>query len=242
MPCYSAWVGSPEPLVAEACARAGFDTVVIDLQHGQADELALVRAAFPVRALGVPLIARIPVGAFATASRLIDAGALGVIAPMVNSVADAVAFADAMKYPPLGRRSFGPNRACAVGGVDVAGYLATANTEILAFAMIETREALAALDDILAVPGIDGVFVGPYDLSFTLSGGRGPEVDGAETVAALRHVASRAKAAGKFAATYAATGAVAKGYAATGYDLVAIASDPGYLEAGARMMLSAARG
>ncbi len=111
---------------------------------------------------------RVPVGDFASASRLIDAGAAGVIAPMINSRADAERFASFAKFPPVGERSWGPRAALALSGLDLQGYLASANRLTQAIAMIETREALDALDDILAVAGIDGVFIGPADLSIAL--------------------------------------------------------------------------
>jgi 2,4-dihydroxyhept-2-ene-1,7-dioic acid aldolase len=241
-PLFAAWVGSPEPLVAEACARCSFEAVVVDLQHGQVPPEAVTRMAFPLAALEKPLVVRIPVGAYEMASRLLDAGAGAVIAPMINSAADAAALVAATKYTPLGRRSWGPTRALDVFRVGAADYLAGANGNLLALAMIETREALAALDEILAVPGIDGVFVGPYDLTLTLFGGRGMDVGNPETTAALDHIVSRAHAARKISAIYAADGEKARIYAAAGYRLVAVGSEGGYLRAGAELMLAAARG
>src|SRR5947199_92613 len=155
---YSAWVGINDSQVAEALAREDFDAVTIDMQHGSYDSVGAARAILSVALAGKPTVVRIPVGDFATASRLVDAGAAGVIAPMINSLADARAFADFMKFPPLGRRSWGPRACGPLSGFAGPAYLHEANAITLAIAMIETREALAALDDILGVDGIDGVF------------------------------------------------------------------------------------
>ena len=167
--------------MAEALAREGFDTVILDLQHGALDFVGASRAILAVAIAGRPAIVRPPVGDFASASRLLDAGAAGVIAPMINSRADAERFASFAKFPPLGERSWGPGAALPLSGLDSHRYLASANGLVQAIAMIETREALEALDDILDVAGIDGVFIGPADLSIALSNGarwepRGPAV------------------------------------------------------------------
>ncbi len=109
---YSAWVGINDPQIAEALAREDFDAVTLDMQHGSVDLVGAARGILSVALAGKPTVVRIGVGDFAAASRVADAGAAAVIAPMINSVEDARAFADFMKFPPLGRRSWGP-RACA---------------------------------------------------------------------------------------------------------------------------------
>lgn len=231
----------PEPLVAESAARAGFDCVTLDMQHGLHDPASVMRCIGAVALAGKPAIVRVPVGDFAMASRALDMGAGAVIAPMINSVADARAFAKAMKYPPIGERSWGPVRAMQLAdAADPVAYLRRANGETLAFAMIETREAMALVDDILAVPGIDGIFIGPSDLSIALSNGTSVDPLRADNAEAIGAILAAVKAAGKLAATYAITGAQARGYAELGFDLVAIGSDGGYLRAGASAMLAEA--
>ena len=242
-PVFSAWCGLPEPAIAGILAReSGFGCVTLDMQHGTIDFLAATRAIPLVAAAGKPCLPRIPVGEFGTASRLVDAGASGIIAPMINSVEDAAAFAGAVKYPPVGTRSWGPHPALALTGLSQADYFATANSFVLAFAMIETREALDRIDDILAVPGIDAIFIGPSDLSIGLSGGTALDPAGAEVERAIDHALSRARAAGRYAGIYAATGERAADAARRGYDLVAVGSDIAMLRAGAGAMLGAARG
>lgn len=239
-PVFTAWCGLPDPSVAAALAREpGYGCVVLDMQHGAIDLLTAIRTIPLVAAAGRPCLPRIPVGEFGTASRLLDAGASGIIAPMINSVEDARAFAAAMKFPPVGGRSWGPNAALALTGLAPAAYFAEANGFTLAFAMIETREALDRIDAILAVDGIDAILIGPSDLSIGLSRGAALAPDGAEVDAAIDHALARARAAGRLAAIYAPSGERAGDYARRGYDLVAIGSDTGFLKAGAAAMRAA---
>ncbi|HEY8566646.1 MAG TPA: aldolase/citrate lyase family protein [Beijerinckiaceae bacterium] len=241
-PVYSAWCGLPDPSVAGLLAREGFDAVTLDMQHGAIDLSEVTAAILLVAAAGKPAIARLPVGAFPTASRLLDAGAAAIIAPMVNTVEDAKLFAGLTKYPPMGERSWGPHGAIALTGLGFPEYFKAANGFSLALAMIETREALGLIDDILAVDGLDGVFLGPSDLSIALSNGTSLDPNGAEVDRALDHALARAKAAGKFAGAYAATGERAGALAKRGFQLLTIGSDSGMLRAGAQAALAAARG
>lgn len=236
----AAWSGLADPAVAELLVRQGFDAAVLDMQHGAHTLASAIPAIGAVALAGAATIVRVPVGDYATASRMLDAGAAGVIAPMINSVADVRAFAAFVKYPPLGERSWGPHRAVALSGLDPKAYFAAANGIHLAIPMIETRAALDALDGILAEPGVDGVFVGPADLSIALSGGtldaQGPEVD-----RALTHIAARAKAAGKFAALFCFEGRQARIMGERGFGLCSIATDAMLLAAAARAEVAAAR-
>ena len=221
----TAWVGMTDPAVAELMVREGFDSGMLDMQHGAVDYQTALRGIASVGLAGKPCIVRIPVGEFALASRLLDAGAAAIIAPMINSVADACKFAAFIKFPPLGERSWGPRQVMTMGGFDQATYLREANRIHLAIAMIETAEALDALDDILAVPGIDGVFVGPSDLSIALSRGRAVDPHGKEVDAALTLVARRAAAHGKFAAAFCFTGERALELKERGYLLCSVSTD-----------------
>jgi 4-hydroxy-2-oxoheptanedioate aldolase len=234
-PLFTAWCGLPEPAIAGYLAReAGCDAVVLDMQHGVIDFLTVTRAIPLIAAAGKPAIPRIPVGDFATASRLLDAGAAGIIAPMINSVEDAARFAAFMKYPPMGERSWGPHPALALTGLSMPAYFSGANGIVRSFAMIETREALDRIDAILAVPGIDAIFIGPSDLSIGLSRGAALDSTSADVNAAIDHALARARSASKLAGIYAPTGEVAADYARRGYDLVAVGSDLGFLRAGAQ--------
>lgn len=239
---HSGWVATPEPLVAEATARTGFDCVALDMQHGLHDAASIMRSIGAIALAGKPAVVRVPVADNAMASRALDMGAEGIIAPMINTVAEARALAAATKYPPVGERSWGPTRAMTLQGIgDAQAYLDQANRASFVFAMIETVRAMEALDAILAVDGIDGAFVGPSDLSVTLSAGKriapfDPSLDDS-----IRHIAARAKAAGKVVGAYAATPDRARHFRNNGYRFIALGGDQAYLVGGANEMLKAAR-
>src|ERR1700691_4566518 len=170
---FSGWCSLPYPIVAETVGREGFPAVTLEGQHGLWDVSSLLTGIAAVRQGGSAPIVRVPVGDFALVSRALDFGAEGIIAPMINTAADARAFAAAAKYPPIGERSWGAPRVTTLAGLpDQSVYLREANEHVITLAMIETRAALGNLDAILATPGIDGLFLGPSDLSIALSGGK----------------------------------------------------------------------
>ncbi len=237
----SAWIGVNDAAIADALARESFDAVTLDMQHGGVDFVGATRAIVAVALAGKPTIARIPVGDFACASHLADAGAAAIIAPMINSAEDARRFADFMKFPPLGRRSWGPRAALSLSGLIGPAYLHGANAVTLAIAMIETREALEALDEILGTPGIDGVFVGPSDLSIALNRGAVVDPHGADVEAALSRIVERARGHGKFAGLFCFDGARAKAARARGFGLCSVSTDLVLLRTAARLELAAAR-
>jgi 4-hydroxy-2-oxoheptanedioate aldolase len=242
-PLVTAWLGIPEPMIAGLIAREpGFDAVTLDMQHSPYEFADAARAIPLIAAAGKPAIVRVPVGGFPLASRLADAGASAIIAPMVNTVADAKAFAAHVKFPPTGERSWGPTTVLGLTGLTPDAYLKGANGFTLTFAMIETREALAIVDDILAVPGIDAIFIGPSDLSLALANGAALDPMGKPVTEALTHALSRARAAGKRAGIYAATGERAAEFVRLGFDLVALGSDVAFLRAGAAVMMRETRG
>ncbi len=239
---YTAWSAIPDPLVAEFLARTGFDAVTLDMQHGCHSTESVLRGVAAIKLTGKPAIVRIPVDRFDMASRALDFGAAAVIAPMVNSVADARSFAAHMKFPPLGERSWGPTRVIGLHGApDQQSYLRSANGDTLAIAMIETRAAQAALDEILAVDGIDGIFVGPSDFSIALSDGARVEPDNAAMLQAAAGIAARTTRAGKIPCTLAITGEAAHHFRRIGFRLIALGGDFGYLTAGASALLNASR-
>jgi 4-hydroxy-2-oxoheptanedioate aldolase len=240
-PLFCAWVGMNEAAVAESLAREAFDAVVLDVQHGALDFPGASRAILSIALAGKPAIVRAPVGDFSLASRLLDAGAAGIIAPMINSEEDARKLVAFTKYPPLGERSWGPRAVLPLSGYDAPDYLRAANGLTQTIAMIETRSAMAALDDILAVEGIDGVFVGPSDLSIVLHEGQQVEPRGHLLMAAASRVVARAKAHGKYAAMFCFDGADARAFAALGFRVCTISSDQQLLRQAAREELAAAR-
>jgi len=223
------WLSIPSPIVAEVMARQGWDTLTIDMQHGLADFQAVVSMLQALTITAAPSIVRVPWLEPGILMRVLDAGAVGVICPMVNSVDDAALLVRSTTYAPRGGRSFGPLRANMAYG---AGYWKEADAGIVRFAMIETAEALDNLDAILQVEGLDAVYVGPSDLSLSL--GCTPSFDDLEPRAqqAIEHILERAHARGLKAGIHCASARTARARATMGYDLVTSMSDMRLLQAG----------
>jgi 4-hydroxy-2-oxoheptanedioate aldolase len=240
---YSGWCGLASPLVAEVIAREGFSAITVDMQHGLWDITQIVGAIAAIRHGGGAPVVRVPLGDFATASRALDFGAEGIISPMINTAADARAFVAATKYPPVGERSWGPHRATMLGGLaDQKVYLKEGNALTFTLAMIETRAALDNVAAIAATPGIDGLFLGPSDLSIALSQGAtidplSPAVD-----RELERITEAARNAGKIMGAYCHSAERAVALAKRGVRFLAVGSDLGFLRAGTAAALKTLKG
>jgi 4-hydroxy-2-oxoheptanedioate aldolase len=231
-----AWLSIPSSLSAEAVSKLGFDYVCIDMQHGVVDYAMAVDMLLAIHHGGsVPLV-RVPANDFATINKLLDAGALGIVVPMIESAEDAREAVRACRYPPEGARSFGPTRASLLAGPD---YFATANQAVACIPMIETRGALDEIEAIVAVPGVDAVYVGPNDLSLALGQGPGLDNDGAYQEA-YRRIAKACQAAGVAAGIHASPRLDRK-HVETGYSMITVSSDIGALMSGAVRDLRGAR-
>jgi len=242
-PVHSGWCGLAFPLAAEAIAREGFPAVTIDMQHGLWDIASTVSAVTAIRHGGAAPVVRVPLGDFATASRALDFGAEGIISPMINSAVDARALVAATKYPPLGERSWGPHRATMLAGIsDQKDYLREANALTVTLAMIETRAALDNLAAIAETPGIDGLFLGPSDLSIALSRGASLDPMAQEVDRELERIAEAAGKAGKVLGAYCHTAERAVALAKRGVRFLAVGSDLGFLRAGTSAALKTLKG
>ena len=235
-PTFGGWLLIPSSFAAEVMARQGFDYLCVDMQHGL---IGYQVALEMLQAIGttdtVPLV-RVPRNDFGMINKMLDAGAHGIVIPMVNSAEEAREAVRACRYAPEGARSFGPSRAALSAGPD---YFATANQSVACIPMIETREAVEALDEILAVPGIDAIYVGPNDLSISLGLPPAPDNPGAYQEAYQR-IAKACAAHGVTAGIHANPNLAGK-HLATGYRLITIASDLGGLAAGAARDLRSVR-
>jgi 4-hydroxy-2-oxoheptanedioate aldolase len=240
---FAAWCAAASPLVAETIARAGYEAAILDSQHGMWDMASLIAGIGAVHHGGAAPGVRVPLNDYAAVSRALDCGAEAVIAPMINTVADARAFAAAAKYPPLGERSWGPLRAMPLQGRTVStDYLREANDGTLSLAMIETRTALENVDAIAATPGIDALFIGPYDLSTALSGGTAQDIDAPEVNKAIDRIADAARKAGKVPGIYCRDPARARAMTKRGFRFLTIGSDLGLIRHGALAQLEALKG
>jgi 4-hydroxy-2-oxoheptanedioate aldolase len=196
-----------------------------------------------IRQGGAAPVVRVPVGEFATVSRVLDFGAEGIIAPMINTEADARALAAAAKFPPFGERSWGPHRATTLAGLsDQSVYLREANDHIVTLAMIETRTALKNLDAIIATPGIDGVFLGPSDLSIALSDGKQVDPMSKDVDAEIDRIVAAAQKAKKIPGAYCHSAERAAALAKRGVRFLAVSSDLSMLRAGAAAALKVLKG
>ncbi|WP_293901408.1 aldolase/citrate lyase family protein [Phenylobacterium sp.] len=228
-PVINAWCNIPGAFLAEAMASQGWDAVTIDTQHGLIGYDDMVAMLQAMAAAPVTPLVRVSWNAPGEIMKALDAGAYGVICPMINNRAEAEAFVGACRYPPLGYRSFGPIRASMYAG---PGYYPEANAELLTFAMVETADGLANVDEIVATPGLDGIYIGPSDLS--LSHGGQPNQDSQEPslLAAFDRILAACKAAGIRTGVHTTSVAYSQAMIARGFDLVTVGADMRYLMAG----------
>jgi 4-hydroxy-2-oxoheptanedioate aldolase len=185
--------GLGSPLSAELMAMAGYDFILIDDQHGLWQPESLLAAIRSVRLADSTPMARAQRNDFGQIGALLDRGALGVVVPMVNSVADARAAAHAMRFPPRGGRSFGPY-GCSIYGTDYAEW---ANDEMFLAVQIESKEAVEQVDEIMAVDGVDGCWIGPNDLGRSMGLDLKKPADLEAHQAAMREVLDACKRQGK---------------------------------------------
>jgi 4-hydroxy-2-oxoheptanedioate aldolase len=233
------WLAIPNSFSTEVMAQQGWDSLTIDLQHGVIDYAALVPMLQAISTTPTVPVVRVPWLEPGILMKALDAGAYGVICPMVNTRADAERLVAYTHYAPQGTRSFGPIRALLYGGAD---YPQHANNTIVVFAMIETAEALQNLDDILSVPGLDAVYIGPSDLSLAL--GCKPQFDDLDPPAAqaVEHILARARAHGVVAGIHCGRPEVALERIAKGFQFVTVGSDARLMAAGAQAALARMRG
>jgi 4-hydroxy-2-oxoheptanedioate aldolase len=232
------WLAIPNSFSAEVMAQQGWDSLTIDLQHGVVDYQALVPMLQAISTTDTVPVVRVPWLEPGILMKVLDAGAYGVICPMVNSREDAQKLVAYTHYAPRGTRSFGPVRALIYGGAD---YPQHANDTIVAFAMIETAAALDNLDSILSVEGLDAVYIGPSDLSLAL--GCKPTFDEVDpkVAQAIDHILERAKAHGVVAGIHNGAPPAALARIAKGFQFVTVSSDARLMAAGAQQVVSAMR-
>ena len=239
LPVINGWLAIPSSYSAEIIGHQGFDSVTVDLQHGMIG----IDAALPMfQALSstptIPL-ARVPWNDPSQIMRLLDSGAYGIICPMISTVDDAVSFVASCRYPPHGQRSFGPARAMLYGGSD---YYPHADKEILALGMIETQAGLDNLDKILAIEGLDGIYIGPNDLALALGSVPKSESDDPVVMKAVEHIRARALAHGKIAGIFCSSGEAAAMRIKQGFQMVTPGNEAALMASAAKAAVATARG
>jgi len=226
------WLSIGNTLTAEIMAAQGYDSLTIDMQHGALDYSALLPMLQAIRASSVTPLVRVPWREAGSIMKALDAGAQGIICPMVNSAADAAEFVSYVRYPPHGQRSFGPTRAAFAYG----SYDLSANDEILALAMIETAQGVANLDEIAATPGLDGIYIGPADLALGTQQGRlapGFDREEPEMIALIQRILAACKTHGIAACLHCGTPDYAARAIGWGFDLTTVGGDTRLLAAAA---------
>src|SRR5262245_45815021 len=182
-PAFGAIVTMPSPLVVQVMARAGFDLLLIDMEHGLIDLPSAHAMILATAGTGTIPMARIAAGLPWLAKPLLDAGALGIAVPMVCSKAEGEVDAAAVRYPPVGKRMWGPFYAPLRWDLSMSGYMQRANEEVLSIVIIEHIDAVKNISDILEVKGVDAAVIGPGDMATSL--GRSGQIDHPEVQEAM---------------------------------------------------------
>jgi 4-hydroxy-2-oxoheptanedioate aldolase len=233
------WLSIPDGYSAETMAHQGWDSLTIDMQHGVIDYQAAVSMMTAISTTSTAPIVRVPWLEEGVIMKALDAGADGVICPMINNRAEAERLVGACRYPPKGHRSFGPNRALLRSGAD---YPEHANDSVVVFAMIETAAAIDNLDDILETPGLDAIYVGPADLSFALTGKFGFDHTESPLYDVIVDIKERAVAQGVIPGIHCGSAAYARRMVELGYRFVTGGSDVHLMAAAARAAVLEANG
>jgi len=228
-PSIGTWLSVATPMTAALMARAGFDWLTVELEHSPTSFETAAACFAIIAANGLPPFARLPINSTENIKRVLDTGAWGVIVPMVNTRAEAEAVVAAARFPPVGRRSVGGQLHAANFATDAATYYRRANDEIFVAIMAETPQAIENLDDMLAVPGIDAVFIGPNDLHNSLGLPPAFESDHPAFVGALQHVLVMCRKHNVAPGLHVADAAMAQRRLAEGFRFIAVASEAGFM-------------
>ena len=239
-PIINSWLSIPSSFSAEVMANQGWDSVTIDMQHGLIDYSNAANMLQAISTTETTPLARVNWNEPGQIMKILDAGCYGVICPMVSNRKETERFVQACQYPPKGYRSFGPIRANIYAGSDYAKH---ADNEILKLAMIETKEALEKLDEILDTPNLDGIYIGPADLSLAI--GEEPGFDRPENSKAYSHILKILEASKKrnlLTGLHNGTPEYAQKMLDKGFNLVTVGSDSRYISAGAKNDLEILKG
>lgn len=240
-PVLNGWLSIGNSLTAEVMAAQGYDSITVDMQHGIIDYAAAVTMLQAIRASGVTPIVRVPWLDPAMIMQALDTGAYGIICPMINTREQAEQLVSYTRYPPHGTRSFGPTRAVFSAGSD---YATEANDQVFCLAMIETAEAMSNLDEIASTPGLDGLYIGPADLTISVTDGRLPpgfDRQEDEMLEVIARILKAAQTAGIRACLHCGSPEYAANAIAQGFNLATLLNDVRLLAGAASASVSQAR-
>lgn len=227
-----AWAGLADPYCAEIMGTAGFDWLVLDNEHAPNDLRSTMAQMQALQGSTTHPVVRIPVGETWMVKQMLDAGAQTLLVPMIETAEEAAQMGRAMHYPPQGVRGVGAMMARASKFAAIPDYLHTANEEMCLLVQVESLAGLAALDGILAAKGVDGVFIGPADLSADMGHLGNPKAP--EVAAAIKDAIARITAAGKFAGILGTDDETPRTYMEWGATFVAVGIDVSLLARAAR--------
>jgi 4-hydroxy-2-oxoheptanedioate aldolase len=237
-PAFGLWCGMPDPFAIELTAALELDYVCVDQQHGLIDDASMVAMIRAAGAGGCSPIVRVASNEPWLLMRALDAGALGVVIPMVNDRAQAERAVAACRFPPDGGRSYGPIRAAAVIGSRDPAELAA---EVVCVAQIETASGLENVDEIAATPGLDALYIGPADLALALRIPPAGAGDDPRHVDAVERILRAAQSNGIGAGMHSRSGAQARRYAEKGFSMLNLGTDYDLLTGAVRREIDAAR-
>lgn len=233
------WLGIANSYSAEVMAHQNFDSVTVDMQHGMVDFQAAVTMLQSISTVDSTPLARVGWNDPSSIMKILDAGAYGVICPMINNKDECEKFVGACRYVPRGYRSVGPARGVLYGGGD---YVAKSNDTVVAFAMIETQEAMDNLDAIMSVDGLDAIYVGPNDLSVSLGHAASADPQYPEVLAAMDTILAAAQRNNVMPGIHCGSGDMARRMIDKGYKFTTIMNDARLMSLGADMEIKVARG
>ncbi len=239
-PIINGWLQIPSAFSAEVMSHQGWDSCTIDMQHGVVEYSNALNMLQAISSTEVTPLARVNWNEPGQIMKILDAGCYGIICPMVSNRKEAENFVNACLYPPKGYRSFGPIRGLLYGGSDYAKH---SDNEILKLAMIETKEALDKLDEILSTPNLDGIYIGPADLSLAV--GEEPGFDkkeGTKAFEQIQRILEAAKNKNLLAGIHNGSVDYAKKMVSLGFNLVTIGSDQRFMSAGSKQAVESIKG
>lgn len=239
---FAGWVQTGSAQYAASFVAGGLDAVVLDLQHCPMELSEMQRGVGEIIRAGASPIVRTPLSDTGMIGRALDTGAEAIIAPMINSKSDASGFAIAAKFPPVGQRSWGPTVIRDNWGMSSEEVLTTSNDWVVTWAMIETQQAVDQFEEIATSDGIDGVFVGPNDLSISLTDGKLASPKEPIVLDACEAIAKNAAKHNVFAGIFANTPELAKTYQSMGFQFIALGTDNALVETGVKYVLDQVRG
>ena len=234
-PIINGWLSIPNSFTAESMSKMGWDSLTIDMQHGLNDYSTSISMLQAISGSSCTPLVRVPWNEPGIIMKMLDAGSCGIICPMINNKKECEQFISYCRYPPIGQRSFGPMRAKLIYGSE---YITNANSEIIALAMIETKEAVDNIDEILSVESLNGIYIGPSDMS--LAYGLEPKFDVKEdpVFSNIKLIVEKVRKKGKIAGIHNGSTKYAQEMIRLGYNFITISSDFRSMSASSQSILN----